>query len=321
MTTFSDQVYQLGGVPVGGLFSMGKVFFVRPATGSDENKGDKPARALKTLAKAQALAVANRGDVVYLIAESNTSAATTDYQAAALTWAKDGVHLIGVGAGVAIGQRARISNLSTATAIVDGLVRVTANNCLIQNIAIYQGVAGTNPTGASIALLVSGERNKFVNCSISGIGHAELDDATSRSLKVTGGENLFEDCYIGLDTIIRATATAEVEVGDIARTIFKRCIINTYTSLTTFKIVTYAAPDRFIMFKDCTLNAVNNITSAVQPTGALAAATTVNGQIILHNTAVFGCVNVTTADDARVLVSAPAGGIVDMGLGTAVDIV
>jgi hypothetical protein len=146
-----------------------------------------------------------------------------------------------------------------------------------------------------------------------------MDTAGARSLAVTGAENTFEKCYIGLDTSLRATATAEVTVGDIARTIFRDCIINTYTSSTTFKLVTYSAPDRFVLFKDCVLSAINNITSAVSPTGALAAATSVNGQIMLHNTAVYGCDNVTTADDSKVLVFG-AVSAVDSCLAKGVDI-
>ena len=147
-----------------------------------------------------------------------------------------------------------------------------------------------------------------------------MDTAGARSLAVTGGENYFKNCYIGLDTVIRGTQTAEVLVGDIARTIFEDCFFNTYTSLTTFKIVTYTAPDRFVMFKNCTLNAVQNITSAVAPTGALAAASSVNGHIIGHNSYVFGCDNVTTADDTRVYWTGPIP-TVDSGLAGTVDIV
>lgn len=322
MTTVADGLYQYGGVPVGiPTPGMGKAWFVRPGTGSDGNKGDKPNRALATLAGALSKAVANRGDTVYLIAESNTASATTDYQSVALDWNKDNVHLVGIGCTPWIGQRSRISNLSTATAIVDGLFIVSADNCIIKNIEVFQGIGGTNPTGASIAVLVSGQRNHFINCQISGIGDAELDDANSRSLKITGAENTFSHCYLGLDTVIRGTATAEVEVGDIARTIFEDCLFNTYTSLSTFKIVTYSAPDRFILFKDCILNAVNNITSAVQPTGALAAATSVNGQIIMHDSAVYGCVNVATADDTKIMISkGNSGTVVDSALYGTVDI-
>lgn len=319
MTTVSDGLYQYGGVPVGGMFTPGRAIFVRPGTGSDGNSGKSPNKAVQTLSKALSLATANKGDVVYLIAESNTASGTTDYQSVALDWNKDGVHLIGIGAAPMIGQRSRIAQLSTALTIED-LFTVSADNCLIANIEVFQGVASSTATSPR-AMVVSGQRNKIINCQISGNGDTALsmDTAGARSLAVTGAENYFKNCYIGLDTSLRATAVAEVTVGDIARTIFEDCVFNTYTSLTTFKIVTYSAPDRFILFKNCVLSAINNITSAVAPTGALAAATSVNGQIMLHNSAVYGCDNVTTADDAKVLVFG-AVSAVDSCLAKGVDI-
>lgn len=299
--------------------AQGRVVFVKPVAGVDGNDGATPATAVKTLAYALSLCTANRNDTVYLISEGNTSAATTDYQSVALDWNKNMVHLVGVGAPSFIGQRARISNLSTATAIVNGLFIVSAANCYIANIAVFQGQGGTNPTGASIAVSVTGERNVFQNCQFSGIGHSELDDATSRSLKVSGGENLFKNCYIGLNTTIRATATTEVEVSGGARNVFEDCMVDSYTSLSTFKALTAGSPDRFVLLKNTILNAVQGITSAVAPTGAIASGS-VNGSILMLGGGAFGYANVTTADDSKTLVSAPAGQLVDMGLATATDI-
>lgn len=284
------------------FLTQGTSWYVKPRTGNDSNDGLSPSSAFKTLAKAQAMATANQNDVVYFFSEGNTSSDTTDYQSAVLEWAKDGVHLIGVAANGAIGQRARISNLSTATAIVNGLVVLSADNCFIANIGIFHGQGGTNPTGASIALSVTGERNFIKNCQISGIGHSELDDATSRSLKLSGSENTFEGCYIGLDTVIRATATAEVEISAGARNIFRKCHFETYTSLSTFKMVTVATGcDRFVKFEDCDFHAVQNITSAVAPTGVIGI-TTMNGEVLMKNPYVYGFAQIVTADNAYVQV-------------------
>lgn len=301
--------------------NQGNVFYVRPRTGSDGQDGRTPQTAFKTLATALDACVANQNDVVYLMAEGNASADTTDYQATALNWNKDMVHLIGVGASPFIGQRARIAQLSTVKTIED-LFTVSADNCVIANIAVFQGVATSTATSPR-AMVVSGERNLIMNCQISGNGDTggSMDTAGARSLAVTGAENTFKDCYIGLDTVIRATQTAEITVGNVARTIFERCFINTYTSLSTFKAVTYTAPDRFILFKDGLINAVLNITSAVAPTGALAAATSVNGQILVINNPVSGFADVATADDTKILVSGTGNGtLVGLGLAGTVDV-
>lgn len=318
MSNFADGLFQFQGVPVPIVFS-GTSYFVKPSTGSDGNSGRTIDEPFKTLARALVFARANNNDVVYFIAESNTAANTTDYQSVVLDWNKDGVHLIGINSSSFIGQRSRISNLVTANAITDGLFLVSANGCYISGIGVFQGQAATNPTGASIAVSVTGERNHFYNCQFSGIGHAELDDATSRSLKVSGGENYFDRCYIGLNTIIRATATAEVEVSAGARNIFKDCMIDSYTSLSTFKALLCGTPDRFVLLNNCILNAVQGIAAAVSPTGAINSGS-VNGSVLMSGGGVFGYTNVATADDPKTLVSAPAGGLVDMGLASAVDI-
>lgn len=320
MSTVSDMAFHLGGVPVNGpmILQTGRAIFVRPSTGSDSASGKTPSKAVKTLAQALSLATANAGDVVYLIAESNTASSTTDYQSVALDWNKDGVHLIGVDCGPMIGQRARISNLSTATAIVNGLFIVSANNCLIANIEVFHGQGGTNPTGASIAMVVSGQRNVVQNCQISGIGHSELDDATSRSLSVTGSENIFKHCYIGLDTVIRATATSEVDVAN-ARNVFENCTVESYTSSTSFKAVTVlsSVTGRFVMLDNCKLCAIQNITDAVAPTGAIAHAQ--SGNVYSHYTGVYGYADVTTSDNANVLLLAPVS-TVDSGVAKGTDI-
>lgn len=319
MTTVSDRLYQLGGVPVGlDTPGVGNAFFVKPSSGNDVNSGKKPDQALKTLSKALSLATANNGDVVYLIAESNSASSTTDYQSTALDWNKDGVHLIGIGANPFIGQRARISNLSTATAIVDGLFIVSADNCVIKNIAIFQGQGGTNPTGASIAMKVSGERNHIINCQISGIGHSELDDATSRSLTVSGDENTFTNCFIGLDTVIRSTATSEVDVSN-GRNIFDNCMIHSYTDNTSFKALTTisSTAGRFVMLRDSILSVITNITSADTPTGAIAHAQA--GTVYMVHSGVMGYDDVATADNTNIYVLETTTGV-DSGVASTVDI-
>ena len=90
------------------VVTQGNVFFVKPRTGNNNADGKSPASALKTLVEAQARATANQNDVVYMMAEGNSAANTTDYQSVAFDWAKDGVHLLGVDSGPFIGQRARI---------------------------------------------------------------------------------------------------------------------------------------------------------------------------------------------------------------------
>lgn len=280
MTTVADGYFQYGGVPVSGMFTNGRAVFVKPYTGGDGNDGKTIKKSVKTLSKALALATADKNDVVYMIAESNTATSTTDYQSAALDWNKDAVHLIGINGGQAINQRSRIAQLSTATN-VDNLFTVSANDCLIKDISVFHGVNDATSKGA---VLVSGDRNHFVNCNFAGIGHDAQDTADNYSLSITGDENLFENCVIGLDTIARGTAaTYEVNIsGGAARNIFRNCTFISYTEAGTFGFLNIPADgiDRFVIFENCVFH---NFGTAMTEAFHIAAGTSPTGNIILKN--------------------------------------
>lgn len=315
---FWNGIPMIGGFPLAS--TQGKVWHVKPYSGSDGNSGKAPNKAFKTLSKALSSATADKNDVVLLYAESNTAASTFDFLAAATDWNKDGVHLIGVCAAPFIGSRAGIRN-STSVLTIEDLFTVSADNCLIANISIFMGDCASTATSPR-AMVVSGMRNRIVNCQISGIGHDNMDSAGARSLAVTGAENYFKNCYIGLNTIKRDTCTTEVYLTTGARNIFEDCMFDSYTTLSTFKAVTVGDSDRFVLFKNCIFNAVQNITSAVAPTGAIASGS-VNGSVLVMGGGVFGYADVTTADDTKTLVlthGALAANIIDMGVAKGTDV-
>lgn len=282
--------------------SQGNVYFVNPQFGNDVGNDGSRNSPLATLAAALALATAGQNDIIYLCASSNTAALTTAYQLANLNWNKGMVHLIGVNAGPMIGQRSRVSNLSTATTFAN-LFTVSANGCLFANLEFFQGAGPTDPSAASTCVTVSGDRNVFRNCQISGVGDSTLNDTGSNDLTVSGSENLFDSCYIGLDTVLRSSALAGVVMsGTNTRNTFLNCQFEAYTSSTSYKFVTVATgTDRFVKFKSCEFNAVQNITSSAIPSGAIGI-TTMNGACIVMNCGFFGTTQIVTADNAYVQV-------------------
>jgi len=290
--------------------SQGNNIYVRPRLGNDGNTGKTPTAAVKTLAKALSLATANQNDTVYMMCEGNTGSNTTDYQSTGLNWNKDGVHLIGVGAAdeLYLGQRARVSNLSTA-ALPSPLFTLSANNCVISGIEFFHGVGATDLTTAATCVLVSGMRNLIKNCQISGMGDQDLDVTASSSLTVTGAENVFKQCYIGLDTIIRAEAIYEVYIGGNAtRCVFEDCLINSYTSLTTFKAITmyHGSAHTLTVLKNCILNSETGRTSCVTVTGAIDVGP-IAGHIVMTGGCVAGYAAVVTGGSAKVLINSVAG--------------
>lgn len=300
-------------------FTQGDIWHVKPGTGSNSNTGKSPDQALATLAQAHSLATANQNDIVLLYAESNTAADTTDYQSSTLTWSKDLVHLIGVGAPTMISQRSRIAFLSTYDT-ASNLMTISADGCIFKNISIFAGVAGTNPTGC---LNVTGQRNYFDNCHVAGIGHANNDIADAYSLQISGGsENTFRNCTIGLDTIARGTnANSEIRfVSGATRNVFIDCNITTYAEAAghQFVLVPINGLDRYTIFKNCLFinmttgdAAGTTMTEAFDVTGGGSP----DGLILLHGCTLFGATDWEAATvSGKVMIRTDGGTAATAGL-------
>ena len=315
LTAFPNGLSSFGVPVLGGMFPFtGKYIFVKPSSGLDGNDGLSPNSPVKTLTKALALATANANDVVFLIQESNTGANTTDYQSSTLDWNKDGVHLIGINPNPIIGQRSRVALISTYVT-ASNLITWSANNCMVSGIEFYAGVASANPTGC---MKITGDRNRFVNCQISGIGDNLMDTAGAYSLWMYGAhENLFESCYIGLDTITRGSAanaeillTAPDNSGNM-RNVFRKCIISGLCeSAGNYLFLSANAAGslgRFLLFDDCVFHNAGAASAGVAMTQAMQIHAAAGGNVILHNTTIVGAANVNASDVGLVLVG--AGGI------------
>jgi hypothetical protein len=282
--------------------TQGKVIHVKPYSGADGQDGLSPESAVKTLVKALALATADQNDIILLYSESNTAANTTDYQSATLTWNKNLVHLIGIGADAMYSQRARIGQLSTATG-VSPLVNVTANACMFKNLSIFHGV---DDNTSLIALRVSGKGNVFENVHIGGMGHATQVTAGATSLKLDGAnENVFRKCVIGLDTTTRDNS-AEGEIwldGASLRNVFDDCLIVAFISSAGYEHVVFEdslAIDRYVMFKNCIFYSISGNNAAPQDQIFEFKASLTQGHVILHDSVYVtddaSCVWVTSGE-------------------------
>ena len=236
------------------FLTQGQQFFVKPYSGSDGNNGKSPRKAFKTLAKALSAMTADRNDVCWFMSESNSKDYTTDFLSATLDWNKNLCHLIGVNAGQPVGQRSRVEHISTYVT-ASNLFTLSASGCLIANIHFFTGVADANPTGC---VKVTGERNRFVNCHIAGIGDATNDIVGAYSLLLDGAaECIFDDCTIGLDTIARGTAANSGLLVDSAatRNEFRSCRfvaqVEHATNHVHVRIADATSIDRYLLFKDC----------------------------------------------------------------------
>jgi hypothetical protein len=229
----------------------GHVFWVNPGAGSDTDSffnSKSPDKPFLTTAEGYANTTDGNNDVVCFIAQ-----ATKDTPAATLAWSNNYTHLIGVGGGlVQTAGRARINY--EAAAGPAQLVTFSGNGCVVKNMQFFNGpVLGT----ASGAVVVSGDRNKFVNSHFAGMGDVTSSAvAGSYSLTVTGSENEFIDCTIGLDTILRgASNVAQLILGATGkratRNVFKRCRIVSASETTGAFMASIVEADRYTIFDDC----------------------------------------------------------------------
>ena len=311
MSTFGDKIYEFGGVPMAGKFQSepNSTIWLK-ASGSDGKDGKSPKNAVKTLTRAHLLMPADKNGVVYLVSESNSAGSTTiRIDGATETWSKDGTHLIGVASGGMIGSRARISSTANA-ANVSPLMDWSADNSSMQNIHVFYGEADAGDLGA---FQVSGERNYFYNCHFAGMGDALQDATGGYSLQVTGDENLFEKCVIGLDTVGRGSAVnSELRLpasSSARRNVFKDCIFLTYADVAGHQFVwaDTNAIDRFIMFDNCTfINSAEHSGGAVM-TEAMHLPVQLGGTMILKDCGLYGATEWEAGDTGEIQVVGAVG--------------
>lgn len=206
-------------------FTPGNVVYCNPSsafTGQQDGSAAKPYTSLVT-----AYGILRNGMNDVLVLVGNGAASGSARLTGTFTWAKDAAHLIGVDSPVLYSQRARITPASGATAFTP-FFTISGNGCIFQNIQWFDGF-GTGTT-SQIGILLTGSRNYFQNCHIAGMADNEsAQSAGSRSLKIGlagSGENVFDSCVIGVDTIARTQANASIELaGATARNRFRGCTL------------------------------------------------------------------------------------------------
>ncbi len=298
--------------------TVGNVYYLDPVHGSDSTGNGAAGAPYATLTYAYNACVTGHNDVVVLIADGTTAA--TARVNAAFTWSKNETHLIGYCAPTLFSQRSRIAPLGSTTAFAN-FFTVSGNGCIFENIQWFHGFdAGV---AASICMNVTGSRNVFQNCHIAGMGDTTASaSATSRSLKIGlagSGENLFQDCVVGIDTVTRSAANASVEfAGATTRNVFRRCYFPLMTSSATVLGILGTGNeciDRVEIFDDCLFyNAIASTSTQMTVLGSFTTASP-GGMVLFKRCASIGS---TKFGDANFLansyvdmaeVSGSAGGL------------
>jgi len=178
--------------------------------------------------------------------------------AAALVWSKAYTHLIGLSANLpGVGQRARVTG--SAALDLTYLIDFQGAGCIVKDIQFFNSADADADSGA---VIISGGRCYFENVFFAGMGHATpAARAGSYSLKLTGDECTFKRCTIGLATIVRSAANAELWMtGECNREKFIECEFVSW-SVTAGKFlvkIDSAAVPYTTQFENCLFNNLNS---------------------------------------------------------------
>jgi len=135
---------------------------------------------------------------------------------AALVWAANMTHLVGMFPDGFMNMRSRMGQSTTFTP----MMTVSGYGNLFERIYTMHGTAATDLIG----WLISGERNVFRNCHFGGPMNAALGGhASYEGVAIDGSENYFESCVFGTDTIPRDEVSPNVTLGVGTLTKFKDC--------------------------------------------------------------------------------------------------
>ncbi|MFA5322351.1 MAG: hypothetical protein WC373_06715 [Smithella sp.] len=234
---------------------MGNVYYVHSENpvANDDSMGTDPNFPMFTILAAYNRCVAGQNDVVAVVGQASQYPIL-----ATINWQKSYTHLVGISPDLhGVGQRARLVGLNTAD--ITPVITLSANGCLFSNIQIYNG---HDLAAASGALLVSGNRNKLENVFVAGMcADNPAAQAAAYSLTVTGSENEFERCSVGIQTILRTAANAELVLSgaNCYRNKFTKCEFLSW-SVTAGKVLVRFSADSVpwaTVFEDCYFGNLN----------------------------------------------------------------
>jgi hypothetical protein len=255
--------YALVGVP---RSKGSKIFVVDYVNGSDLNSGLKWDLPLKTIEAAYALTTTLKNDVVLLVGNGTSNPA-----AAAILWANDFTHLVGLNSG---GPEPRSRIKCAAALATTPFVTWSGDGCVVRNISFWHE---TSAAAGLVNVLVSGSRNTFDGCQFAGGVGSGNAVTGARSLQVgsagEGSGNTFTKCIIGADTIGSVNGMAGLEfVSGAMHTTFDDCQFITSTNGTTYVHVAVAAAagvGRLNIFRRCMfINEGNGVQANVFTIGA-----------------------------------------------------
>ena len=300
----------------------GKLIWVDGYAGDDMGYGIKD-QPLATLKEALARAMAGRNDIVVIknspansltdTTTGATAATCSAFLSAALDWNKACTHLVAQNPnGSMYSPRARISVPATVAAFAN-FFTLSARGCMFHNIEFIPEWTLDTGIAAEICVAATGANNRFSRCQFGGMyGATSAASALSRALYVSGGENLFEDCVLGLDTVKRSNANASLQLHNTGKCVFRRCHFIMWANSTDSLHFISTNLQRFNYFEDCIFE---NWPTTLAGLGTLPAG--LNGKLCFKNCMIVGASGYGTDADTRgqCIITGPTDGATHAGVG------
>jgi hypothetical protein len=244
----------VGGVPTNSLgipATFGKYYYVNSDTGkgSDNNDGLTMETAYATLEQAYDTVTSNNHDVIVM--SGNSGHALADE----IVWAKNRVHVVGLGGGHRyMGQRTRIT-LPVTTGSAIAALKVTGVGNTFTNLKI----TSSDTLSTSVYCVADGgEFSQWNYCWFE--KDTDLDQTGAAELLCNADTGFYNHCTFG-NMIYRPSVarqnvlfTRETITGKVARdVIFEDCLFLSFASATTFVNLRATGNDieRLALFKDC----------------------------------------------------------------------
>ena len=244
---FGHKIYPEDLAGMIGLPSVGDIWYVDPGktsgvSGSGRTKED----AFITVAEGLAATTADQDDVVLITPSSSTGRTN---EVVAIDWNKRRTHLIGSTAPTMFNPRA---GMSFSSAVVSPCFTISTRSCIFKNFTI------SNMQDINVTVEMTSDYNYYEGIHFAGMGNASAgDDTAARIIRLNGsGENTFNGCTFGLDTVLRTAANATIEFvtgKNNANNVFNGCIFTMAGDADAPRhlFVEDSGCNRFALFDNC----------------------------------------------------------------------
>ena len=264
---------------------------------------DGDVRLFSTLSAAYTAATTNRNDVIMLSAHGSHHQLSS-----MLTWAKNRIHVIGLGANGAVDPQPEIQLSTTGNAADNAAtIKVTGYGNTFTNVYITN--AGTHANSVT-ALWDAGENNVYTNCQFAKF--SDLNVANVSHVEARGDTSTYRKCKFGVDWVTCSAARFGLHIkgtGASARmkhNIFEDCYFVVSSSSANYEHIHVYDTNSLAfgnIFKNCVFNnaLISSASAAAIDDSVNSVSGLVEGNLLFVNPACNSTSFCSTADQLKVV--------------------